>query len=94
MHIGDTLRAMRREAKLTQRDLAERLHLSQARVETVERSGNMTVAVLDRFVRALDGELEVNVIKDGQRIPLVGAPRRAKAAKPVTKKKSTARKRA
>lgn len=67
------LTALREEAGLSQRQLAERIGVSQPRVAAIERSRNVTIDVLERYVGALGGRLEVSVVRGRRRTPLVGA---------------------
>ena len=57
------LTALREEAGLSQRDLAKRIGVSQPRVAAIERSQNVTLEVLEEYVDALGGQLEVNVVR-------------------------------
>ncbi|MFL5866254.1 MAG: helix-turn-helix domain-containing protein [Thermoleophilaceae bacterium] len=57
------LKAARREAGVTQSELAERLGKSQATVASLERSGaNPTVSTLDHALRALGHRLELRAV--------------------------------
>jgi transcriptional regulator with XRE-family HTH domain len=81
LRIANGLTALREQAGLSQRDLAKRAGVSQPRVAAIERSSNVTVALLARYVRALGGDLRIQIVSDGVTIPLVGAvPPAAKKA--------------
>ncbi len=45
-----------------------------ARIAQIEKSRNVTIDVLDAYVSALGGQLEVNVLRAGRRTKIVGAP--------------------
>ncbi len=55
------------------------LGVSQPRVVAIEHSRNVTIEVLDQYVNAVGGTLEVNVVRG--KIALIGKPSK-KAAKP------------
>lgn len=64
------LQQAREQVGVTQEELAERLHMSQPALSRFERRPNITMSVLQRYVEALGGKLEVNVLlpKHGQRL--------------------------
>ena len=62
LRLAAGLTALREQAGLTQRELAERIGVSQPRIAAIERSHNVTVEVLEQYVHALGGQLEVTVI--------------------------------
>jgi transcriptional regulator with XRE-family HTH domain len=80
--LASKLTSLREQAGFTQRELAKRLGVSQPRVAAIERSHNVTIEVLDQYVHALGGSLEVNVVKGKKRLRLIGQGdgRRAKSA--------------
>lgn len=82
LRLAAGLTALREKAGLSQRELAARLGVSQPRIARIERSTNVTIEVLEQYVEALGGELEVSVRQGGRRIPLIGASagKRAKSA--------------
>jgi len=83
LRLAAGLTALREEAGLSQRDLARRIGVSQPRVAAIERSRNVTLDVLEEYVDAVGGRLEVNVVKGAQRIPLISARRpRKKRSQP------------
>lgn len=79
------LQQAREQVGVTQEELAARLHMSQPALSRFERRPNVTVVVLRRYVEALGGTLEVNMVlpkhargraspaRPAQRIPLVPA---------------------
>lgn len=78
LRLAAGLTALREGAGLSQRDLAKRLGVSQPRVAAIERSHNVTVDVLEQYVRAVGGRLEVSVLKGNRRVRLLAsAARRA-----------------
>jgi hypothetical protein len=52
--------------------------VTQPRVAAIEKSRNVTIDVLDQYVRAVGGQLEVSVRMGGRRIPLLTPPPRAR----------------
>jgi transcriptional regulator with XRE-family HTH domain len=74
LRLAAGLTALREKAGLSQRELAARLGVSQPRIARIERSTNVTIEVLEQYVEALGGELEVSVRQGGRRIRLIGAP--------------------
>jgi transcriptional regulator with XRE-family HTH domain len=73
LRLAAGLTALREQAGLSQRDLAKRIGVSQPRVAAIEQSRNVTIDVLEQYVDALGGTLEVTVVKGGRKIPLVVA---------------------
>ena len=45
-----------------------------ARIAQIEKSRNVTIDVLDAYISALGGQLDVNVLRAGRRTKIVGAP--------------------
>lgn len=66
------LSEVRRRHGLRQEDLAERLHISQPRVSSIERGDidQSHVATLRAYAEALGGELEVAIRLGDERIPI------------------------
>ncbi|MHB8464803.1 MAG: helix-turn-helix domain-containing protein [Acidimicrobiales bacterium] len=75
LRLAAGLTSLREQAGLSQRQLAQRIGVSQPRVVAIEQSRNVTIDVLDQYVRALGGELEVTVLKGRRKIPLMRAAR-------------------
>lgn len=85
LRLAHGLTALRERAGLSQRDVAKRAGVSQPRVAAIERSQNVTVAMLTRYVRALGWELHIVAVQDGEPVALTGeglppAKRRKRAA--------------
>jgi transcriptional regulator with XRE-family HTH domain len=70
LRLAAGLTALRERAGLAQRDVADRLQVSQPRVVAIERSKNVTIDVLDHYVRAVGGRLELMVEIGGKRFDL------------------------
>ena len=89
LRLAAGLRALREKAGVSQRELAERIGVSQPRVAAIERSRNVTIDVLEQYVEALGGYVEVSVVQGRLRISLLARQesRRAAASKPSTKRK-------
>jgi transcriptional regulator with XRE-family HTH domain len=74
LRLAAGLTALREQAGLSQRELAERLGVKQPRVAAIEKARNVTIDVLERYVDALGGKLQVTVVKGNRRILLLGTP--------------------
>jgi len=66
------LREMREQRGLTQREVADRMHVSQPRVAAIEKGEVQTteVGTIERCVSALGGKLEIVADFDGDRLAL------------------------
>jgi transcriptional regulator with XRE-family HTH domain len=86
LRLAAGLTALREQAGLSQRELADRIGVKQPRVAAIEKARNVTIDVLERYVKAVGGNLEVNVVKGNRKIRLVGAPNASttKAARRAT----------
>ena len=73
LRLSAGLTALREQAGLSQRELAERLGVSQPRVAAIERARNVTIDVLDSYVDAVGGQLEIGVRKGSRKIALLSA---------------------
>jgi transcriptional regulator with XRE-family HTH domain len=78
LRLAAALTSLREEAGLSQRQLADAIGVSQPRVAAIERSRNVTLQVLEKYVAALGGRLEVRVVKGKKSIALV-APEQSRA---------------
>jgi transcriptional regulator with XRE-family HTH domain len=87
LRLAAGLTALREKAGLSQRELAERIGISQPRVAAIERSRNVTIDVLEQYVEALGAHLEVSVVRGKRRTPLLATQRgsSARAATPGTR---------
>jgi transcriptional regulator with XRE-family HTH domain len=61
------LQQAREQVGLTQAEMAQRLNMTQPALSRFERRPNMTISVLQRYVEALGGQLEINVILPKQK---------------------------
>ena len=86
LRLAAGLTALREEAGMSQRELAERIGVSQPRIAAIERSRNVTVGVLEQYVEALGGHLEVAVVQGRRRTSLLSGHR------PTVSKPRSARK--
>jgi transcriptional regulator with XRE-family HTH domain len=82
LRLAAGLTALRERAGLSQRELAEKIGVSQPRIAAIERSRNVTIDVLEQYVAGLGGELELSVVTAGETIPLISRRHR----KPSTKR--------
>lgn len=62
-----SLRELRKALDLTQAALADQLKIGQESVSRLERRTDMLLSTLDEYVRALGGQLELNVEFPGHR---------------------------
>ena len=76
LRLAAGLTALREEAGLSQRELARRLGVSQPRVAAIEQSHNVTIHVLDQYVTAVGGTLEVSVVKGRRKVALLGTSKK------------------
>jgi len=74
------LTALREQAGLTQRELAKRIGVSQPRVAAIEQSRNVTIDVLDQYVHALGGSLELTVVQGRRRVNLIRSAQKHEGA--------------
>jgi predicted XRE-type DNA-binding protein len=65
-----TLHRLREERGLTQVQVAEVLDVTQGNVSRLERSGDLYVSTLSRYVAALGGHLELTAVFPDQVVPL------------------------
>lgn len=56
------LAEMRRSRGLTQQQLAEAMHVSQANVSRIERGEDAQLSTIRRYVHALGGNLEIRAV--------------------------------
>jgi transcriptional regulator with XRE-family HTH domain len=85
LRLAAGLTALREQAGYSQRDLARRMGISQPRVAAIEQSRNVTIDVLEQYVDAVGGKLEVTVMKGRTKIPLVN-PRAPRSSSPARQK--------
>jgi len=62
--IGNSLRALRTLAGLTQNDLAERLRVGQAAISKIEHRGDVQISSLQKYVEALGATLRIEAAFD------------------------------
>jgi transcriptional regulator with XRE-family HTH domain len=73
LRLAAGLTALREQAGMSQRDLAKRLGVSQPRIAAIERSKNVTVELLEQYVEAVGGRLQVTVLKGNKRTTLISS---------------------
>lgn len=93
LRLAAGLTALRESAGVTQRELAERIGVSQPRIAAIERSRNVTIDVLEQYVGALGGHLEVSVVQGRRRTALLGhhGPKRPATSTEGVKRKATSK---
>ena len=72
LRLATGLTALRKQAGLSQRDMAKRLAVSQPRVVAIERAENVTLSVLEAYVTAMGMGLEITVLHGDERTTLLG----------------------
>lgn len=82
---------MREQAGLSQRELAYKLGVSQPRIAAIERSRNVTIDVLEQYVVAVGGHLQLSVVKEGKTIPLISGCRAHRTAAKTATAEHTAK---
>jgi transcriptional regulator with XRE-family HTH domain len=91
LRLAAGLTSLREQAGLSQRELAALVGVRQPRIAAIERSRNVTLDVLERYVAALGGHIELSVVRNGKRVALIsGRPERPAAITAAVK--TTARK--
>jgi transcriptional regulator with XRE-family HTH domain len=95
LRLAAGLTALREGAGLSQRELAKRIGISQPRIAAIERSRNVTLDVLEQYVTAVGGQLEITVRTGARKLALVGptksAPAKRAAAPPSSRRKGPAK---
>ncbi len=90
LRLAVALTGLRERAGLSQRELADRMGVSQPRIAAIERCHNVTIDVLKQYVAATGGALEVSVVSGGKKSALIPArprpvTRLSRSRRPVTK---------
>jgi transcriptional regulator with XRE-family HTH domain len=78
---GLRLQLLREARHLTQRETAHAMGVSQAALSKLERRTNVTIGVLQRYVEAIGGRLEVSVV-----LPMTGGSRTRRGARATSKR--------
>lgn len=90
LRLAAGLTALREQAGLSQRELAKRMGVSQPRVAAIEQARNVTIDVLEQYIGAVGGTLEVNAVRGKSKIPLITAMRSAaRSASGANRKKAS-----
>jgi transcriptional regulator with XRE-family HTH domain len=84
LRLAAGLTALRENARVSQRELAQRIGVSQPRIAAIERSRNVTIDVLEQYVAALGAQLEVTVVQGGRRTRLLGTHHQASGSRAGT----------
>lgn len=88
LRLAAGLTALREDAGYSQRELARRMGVSQPRIVAIEQSRNVTLDVLEQYVGAIGGKLEVTVVKGKSKIPLLSGHLQRSAATSSKPKRS------
>lgn len=84
LRLAAGLTALREGAGLSQRELAKRIGISQPRIAAIERSRNVTVDVLEEYVTAVGGQLEITVRTGSKKLALIGPSKSASTKRAAT----------
>jgi transcriptional regulator with XRE-family HTH domain len=82
LRLAAGLTALREQAGLSQRQVADRLGVSQPRVAAIECARNVTIDVLEGYVEAVGAHLEISVRRGKRKIVLLNRHQRAWASWP------------
>jgi len=91
LRLAAGLTALREQAGLSQRELARRMGISQPRVVAIEQARNVTIDVLEQYIKAVGHRLEVNAVQGKSKTPLVTPVRPAAGTASRRKPKKTSR---
>lgn len=67
---AQSLYKARKKARLSQREVAKRMGVSQPRVAAIERAEDMSISTFLRYARAIGGVPHMEIELDGQRFSL------------------------
>lgn len=67
------LRDARKNAGISQRELARRLGVSQPRVAAIERAEDLNLSTLARYAEAIGGQPRVEIVVAGKHVLLLGS---------------------
>lgn len=70
MLAAQLLYRARKKAKLSQREVAKRMGVSQPRVAAIERADDMSITTFLRYARAIGGTPHLEIELDGMRFAL------------------------
>src|SRR4051812_3935669 len=63
--VGESLKALRELAGLTQAEMADRLDVGQAAISKIEHRGDVQISSLQRYVEALGARLHIDASFSG-----------------------------
>lgn len=92
LRLAAGLTALREDAGLSQRELAKRIGISQPRIAAIERSRNVTLDVLEQYVTAVGGQLEITVRTGSRKLALVAPTKATPTRRPATPPPAAGRK--
>jgi transcriptional regulator with XRE-family HTH domain len=92
LRLAAGLTALREGAGLSQRELAKRIGISQPRIAAIERSRNVTLDVLEQYVTAVGGQLEITVRTGSRKLALVAPTKATPATRAATPPPAAGRK--
>lgn len=88
LRLAAGLTTLREQAGLSQRELAKLMGVSQPRVAAIERARNVTIDVLEQYIGAVGGTLEVNAVKGRSKIRLITVRSAARVSSPAKSDKA------
>lgn len=60
LHLGYMLAQLRQNANLSQKQLAEKMGVSQANISKIENGKDVYLSTLKRYIATLGGEIHIN----------------------------------
>jgi transcriptional regulator with XRE-family HTH domain len=70
MMLGYTLAQIRENQGITQEELAKRLNINQSAISKFEKREAITISKLQEFIKAMGGEVEININFPDKKIKL------------------------
>jgi len=61
MHLQLTLTEIREQLNITQEELANKLHVKQSAISKMEKREGISLANLQKMIKAMGGEIEINI---------------------------------
>lgn len=71
--LACNLHQLRKQRGITQKQLAQKLHTSQENISRIERTQELKLSTLERYIQQLGGKLEIHAIFNDQDINLTNS---------------------